>query len=665
MHSNGADARTAERDAGPVRSVTLPDPGVPRVSVLMPLYGRGDLAVAALESIVANTPPCYEVIVVDNASPDGAGDIIASEVSGAQLIRNRLNVGFGAAVNLAALHARGELLLLLNSDVVVEPGWLPPLLDVLERHETVAAVSPALLDADGTLTEVGAVLLHDAETFPIVDDAGWCLTRPRVVPYASAACLLIRRSVFSSVGGFDAVYARGYYEDVELALDLRARGLLTVCDPRSRVRHARTGSSSRARAVMLNLFNREIFRERWAPTLAAISPDLHTMPARGRDSALADRVLVIDDRIPHSDRGSGDPRMVSLLSSMATRYPSAAITLLAADLSNAGCYAPFLAANGIEIADWSGGNPQRWLESRRGHYSAVVVSRAQNIHRFGAVVDITQPQAIKVVDVEAVVAVRLARRAQLLDALDDPRARAVELEARRSMDTEIAAWRWADLITCVCAEEAELVRRAAPEREIVVVPWGVASPDSPVAHAGRRDAVFLGGFMSGEDAPNADAVRHLVDDLMPTLWAALPDLRLTVAGSDPTPSVLALAGDRVAVIGRVADPVETLERHLVQLVPLRFGSGIKLKLIESIVSGTPFVTTTVGAEGLHLGNLADLLVGDTTAQYCRRAVRLLTDPAAWHDVHDELLRIGREHFGLAAFDRAVDGLMVRLGALRP
>jgi len=667
MHSRVADGPSeyTDADSDSVHAVSLPAPDVPLVSVLMPVYGHADLALDALASLVANTPPCYEVIIVDNASPDGAGDIIDAEVRGARLIRNRLNVGFGAAVNLAGLHARGKFLLMLNSDVVVQPGWLPPLLEVLERHESVAAVSPALLDADGTVAEVGSVLLSNGATIQIVEDAEWDLVRPRAVPYASAACLLIRRSAFSSIGGFDAVYGRGYYEDVELALDLRARGLLVACDPRSLVRHARNGSSSLERAMALNLFNREIFRERWAPTLAALPHTVHPNPLRGRDSAMVDRVLVVDDRISQSDRGSGDPRMASLLTSVTTRYPAAAITLLAADMANADRYAPPLAATGLEIADWSASSPQQWLEARRGHFSAVVVSRVQNVDRFGAMILATQPQAIRVVDVEAVVAVRLARHAQLLDTLGDPGARSVELEARHWMEVEVAAWRWADVITCVSEEEAALVRRAAPGREIVVVSWGVALSDRPVAHASRRDAVFLGGFMSGEDSPNADGVRHLVDDLMPQLWNVCADLRLTIAGSDPTPSVLARASDRVSVIGRVAHPVETLERHLVQLAPLRFGSGIKLKLVESITSGTPFVTTSIGAEGLHLGALAGALVGDTPTQWSGMAVRMLTDPAAWQEVHEELLTIGREHFSLASFDRAVDGLMLRLGAVRP
>lgn len=664
MQSSAADTRPPDVPVDQGRSLTLPSPGVPRISVLMPLYGHADLALAALRSLVANTAPCYEVIIVDNASPDGAADVVAAQVDGARLIRNSLNVGFGAAVDQAALHARGEFLLLLNSDVEVQPGWLPPLLDVLERQESVAAVSPALLHADGTLAEVGAVLLHDGDTFSLVDDDQWDLARPRAVPYSSAACLLVRRSVFSSVGGFDAAYVRGYYEDVEFALDLRARGLLVVCDPRSRVRHARTGSSSPQRAEALNLFNRTIFRERWAPTLAALPTDLHSTPMHGRDSAAVDRVLVVDDRVAHADRGSGDPRMASVLTSMATRYPSAVITLLADDLTHAERYAPFLAANGVEIAEWSSSSPQRWLESRRGHFSAVVVSRAQNVDRFGAAIIATQPQAIRVVDVEAVVAVRLSRQARVLDALGDPRARLLEREATHSMEAEVAAWKWADVITCVSAEEAELVRRAAPGREVVVLQWGVELSDPVVERGERRDAVFLGGFMAGEDSPNADAVRHLVDDLMPHLWTALPDLRLTIAGSDPTPTVLARAGQRVSVVGRVADPVATLESHLVQLVPMRYGSGIKLKLVESITSGTPFVTTTIGAEGLQLGELTDALVGDSPTEWCRRALHLLTDPAAWQAAHEELLVVGRARFGSASFDRAVDELMVRLGALR-
>ena len=636
---------------------------VPRISVLMAVYGRADLAVSALSALAEHTDVPFEVIVVDNASPDGgAGDELESAVPGTRLIRLPLNVGFGSAITLAAMHARGELLLMLNSDVIVGPGWLTPLLEVLEASPDVAAVSPALSGGERAV-EVGSVVTNDGHTRVIPQEPGWDRLRPRAVPYASAACLLMRRSVFSALGGFDPVYPRGYYEDVELALELRARGHLVVCDPRSTVEHVRGASTQRTRAIEIYEHNVGLFRQRWRDELARFAPGSGGV-LRDRDSLTVDRILVIDDRIPQIDRGSGDPRMARLLTRMAQRFRAASVTLLARDQSHADRYAPPLAEAGVEVADWTGTTPEEWLAARSGHYSAVVLSRPPNVRTFRPVIDRTQPQAIRVVDVEAIDAIRDMRKARLLDLLGDERASGMEAEARRELDVAADAWRWADVVMCVSDEEAAFVGRLAPGADRTVVSWAGLAQAVVAPRTARQGLVFFGGFMSGEDAPNADAVRHLVGGILPILQRSHPDLTLKIVGADPTPSVLACAGGAVRVVGRVEDPAAELSQRMVHVAPLRFGAGITLKLIDSMATGTPFVTTTIGAEGLHLGALADLLVADSAEEMAALTARLLDDADAWQAAHDGLLEIAARHFAARAFDDSVDRLMARLGALR-
>ena len=140
-------------------------------------------------------------------------------------MRNSLNVGFSAGVDVGALHARGEFLLLLNSDVFVEPGWLPPLLAALDRSPSLAGVSPVLLNIDGSVQEAGSLLFAGGVTRAVTSADRWALDFSRTVPYVSAACLLLRRSVFTKLGGLDCVYGLGYYEDVELAMELDHLGL--------------------------------------------------------------------------------------------------------------------------------------------------------------------------------------------------------------------------------------------------------------------------------------------------------------------------------------------------------------------------------------------------------------------------------------------------------
>src|SRR5215212_4626974 len=115
----------------------------------MVTYGGWELARQALESVRALTDQPYEVIVVDNASTDGTAARLSSELAGAHVLLNAKNLGFGVACNQGAAAARAPFLLFLNSDTIVQPGWLPPLIDAL-ADETVSAAGPKLLNADGS-----------------------------------------------------------------------------------------------------------------------------------------------------------------------------------------------------------------------------------------------------------------------------------------------------------------------------------------------------------------------------------------------------------------------------------------------------------------------------------------------------------------------------------
>ena len=115
---------------------------------------------------------------------------------------------------------------------------------------------------------------------------------------------------------------------------------------------------------------------------------------------------------------------------------------------------------------------------------------------------------------------------------------------------------------------------------------------------------------------------------MPILWEREPDLVLHVVGADPTPAVEALHGERINVVGYVDDPAEWLDRTRVHVSPMRYGAGIKLKLLDTIAAGHPFVTTAVGAEGLPLGNLRAQLVAEQPLRLAELTHALYTDERA-------------------------------------
>ena len=158
-----------------------------------------------------------------------------------------------------------------------------------------------------------------------------------------------------------------------------------------------------------------------------------------RDVLAADRILLIDDRVPPFDRGAGFPRASQLVKLMAALFPEGRVTLVANDPVGAFRYAPELAALGVEVVvdvdDW-----EDWFASRLCHYSLVVISRAHNLERFADLIRRTQPQAAVIFDVEALFFRRLERMTQYIeDPVDAPGI------ARRP--TGCGPWSWAACTT--------------------------------------------------------------------------------------------------------------------------------------------------------------------------------------------------------------------------
>ncbi|WNV91481.1 glycosyltransferase [Umezawaea sp. Da 62-37] len=636
----------------------------PRVSIVLVSYGGRSMLNACLYLVSEHTPVPHEVIVVDSGSEDGTDRWVAEHMRGARGHVVGRNIGFGSGCNLGVVDARAPYVLFLNADVEVGPGWLEPLLDVLDTQENVAAVAPVMRDQTGAIQEYGSVVGAD----------GWCRAWgdgaplvnqdalfPHAVDYASAACLLVRRRAFNAVGGFSTEYDTAYFEDVDLAFLLRRAGWDTVVDPRSTVVHQRHGSSDGSTAKSLMELNRSTFLRRWGaalagrPSLPAPDKGSHTF-YYARDILADARILVVDDRVPNADRGSGDPRTQRLLETLAA--PDRRITFLARDILRAEAYAPALLELGVEVV-WQHANPFQVMRERAGLYDVVIVMRPHNYSWIAEALAESQPQAVKVYDSESLF---FRRAEQYVEAAKTPAERArLRREADEQREVEEAAFRWADVGVCVTELEAEWAAEIAPEASIRVAGYPVDIADQ-VPGLGERDGIaFFGGFMAGAGSPNEVAVLELADDVLPALWRKHPGLRLAVVGADPTPSVRALGSDLIDVVGRVPNPAWWLGRLRVQVVPMRLGAGIKLKFLDSMAAGLPFVTTPVGAEGLRLGGLVKHLVGESNAEMVELTSALLSDDALWTDVQQELLEIARNWFSRAAFRNEIDEVLADCG----
>ena len=221
-------------------------PTLPEVSIIIPCHNNLAYTEMCLASLKETLPAGFrgEIIVVDDASTDETPErlrLLAQVDSRLRVLRNEDNVGFLGTSNRGAREARGEILVFLNNDTVLLPGWLPPLLRILRDYPGVGAVGGKLIFPEGCLQEAGGVVFADgsAAHFGRGDfelDA-LLYNYVREVDYCSACLLATPRMLFMEENGFDPRFEPAYYEDTDYCFQLRARGYRVYYQPESTLIH--------------------------------------------------------------------------------------------------------------------------------------------------------------------------------------------------------------------------------------------------------------------------------------------------------------------------------------------------------------------------------------------------------------------------------------------
>ncbi len=197
------------------------------------------------------------------------------------------------------------------------------------------------------------------------------------------------------------------------------------------------------------------------------------------------------------------------------------------------------------------------------------------------------------------------------------------LEWRKLRRDELEAWGRAS--TCLATSVADgRIIEGATGRPAVVIPNGVDPerlPRRPLA-LGRPDRLLFVGAL--RYWPNAEGVRFFVTQVLPRLRDRIAGVEFVVAGADPPPELVELAGvPGVRLVGRVPDPGPWLEQAGIVVVPLLSGGGTRLKVLEAFAAGRPVVSTTVGAAGLDVVDGVHLLLADSPEEMAAAIVRLV------------------------------------------
>ena len=648
--------KVPSRASLPVVGLSFPEVDEPEVTIVVAAHGNFAMTRSCLAAVRADShTPTYEVILVEDASGDTEMERFAS-VPGLRYVRNAENVGYLRSMNAILPLARGQYTVLLNNDTQPHEGWLRELLQPFRLFHDCGAVGSRLLFPDGRQQESGSIVWNDGSACNHgIGVAGWRVEdhAVREVDYVSAAAMIIRTDLMDELEGFDPRYMPAYYEDTDLAFRLRARGYRCFYQPYSEVTHvqgASHGTDESTGVKRHQVINLEAFRNRWRETLEIdqLPPGQHPFLARCR-AQRKQSVLIIGQEPPRPELSAGSRAIWQLVQQLQhtgfdVRFWSQVPVedVLGSDL---------LARHGIELFDQQrvGRAFEEWFAQHAAYFDIVILS---GVATATACLSALRRHSTATViyyghDIHRI---RLERQAAVLGDQE------VMVAAERMGVLEEVAWLESNVVLYPTDEETRVVQafllsRGLSEDRARTVPLLVFPEDDPRPDADRspsqdrRDVLFVGGFAH---TPNVDGIEWFAREVWPVVRKGSEFLRLVVIGDAPPAHIRSLASADVLIVGGVDEATlrARYDTARVAIAPLRFGAGLKGKIVESMYHGVPCVTTPVGAEGI--GIAAKLAVARDPDDFAAAVLQLVDDDIDWRAASDAGRAYVQERFSRKA-----------------
>ncbi len=586
------------------------------VSIIIPVYGQIDHTTFCLLSIFEERRRnCHrdcikiQVIIVDDCSP-GIEEVECLKSLGKQglikLILKPENTGFIESCNTGAEAANGAVVIFLNNDVEVLDQWLEELIAPLENSD-VGLTGSKLIYADGSLQEAGGIIWSNGNawnygrgsTDPYLPE----YTYMREVDYISGASIAMRRKDFNEVGEFSREFKPAYCEDSDLALKIRYElGKKIIFNPFSQVVHYEgksCGTDLQSGIKRYQIENTKRLFEKWKHILSEnqLEDATDLFHARGRTSKQP-TALIIDHYIPEPDRDAGSRTMYAFIKAL--RNLGCRIVFWPDNLY-ASPYCRKLQKLGVEVlyfTDKKCPDFEAWLSENSQYIDVALISRPLYMVKYGPTLKryTNSPIVFYGHDLHH----RRSKTEHSVKGIED---KSKELE---ELKQEKHAWSLASLILYPTIEETRIVGDHlgvnAKVKAIQAYTFETSSRSKQMLdlekdHPGPFRLLFVGGF---RHTPNVDAMIWFCQSIMPIIRSKVECI-LTIAGSNPSLEIQALEAEGITVTGFVSD--DELERLYqnsdIAVVPLRYGAGIKGKVIEAFSRGIPVVTTRIGLQGIE------------------------------------------------------------------
>ncbi|MBL4674046.1 MAG: glycosyltransferase, partial [Arenicella sp.] len=633
----------------------------PLVSIIIPFFNKLEYTVDCLFALSRQAFKNYEVILVDDASTSDDCSTLNS-IGGIEIIRNETNQGYLLSCNLAASASSGGYIVQLNNDTLVLEGWLSNLVNTFEIDSAVGLVGSLLLSRNGQISEAGGIIFNDASGYnygrgksPYEKRFNYC----REVDYCSGASIIIKRHIWESLGGYDKTFVPAYYEDTDLAMQVRELGYKVVYNPLSKVVHHEgisSGTDLKSGIKKYQEINKGKFYKKWTKVLDAKPPipsgDLiDDYVRRQRKSGW---ILWIDSVTPTPDKDSGSIDTVNFFEQAMT--DDWGVTFMPWDgLRHEGRYTTSLLSMGVECIFDPSSSAEQHLNALDDSYDVIVLSRVTVAKYAYPIVKKLYPNAKIIFNTVDLHFLRYERESALL-----AKTSKLQLSVRSQKvdkEEELELVRNCDTTTVVSESEQTVLNNYIESAKVKVIPLFRDVVGCSNSYEQRFDIGFIGGY---QHPPNIDAVKYFISDVWPLVSKKIKHCKFIIAGSNAPEEILRLAGPRIEVRGFIPTVSELLEDVKLMVAPLRYGAGIKGKIVSALCHGVPQVVTAEAADGICLENTGAVIIADDAQQFANAIIELYTNNKKWNEMSLLALDAARQKYSKDAISGKITDLLNEL-----
>ena len=574
----------------------------PLVSIIIHVRNSFNYTFKCIDSILKTTPSSsYEIIIINKTLNN---DIKLLEKSynkkGANIIlyQNKETNNFLKNYNQAIKISKGEYITFLRDNTKVYENWLTSLLKPFENDEKIGIIGSKVIYSNGTLKEAGGIMWNNGEYSNF--GRGKFSDNPeynyiKEVDFVSGISFIIKKSILEKIGGFDEQFIHLDYKYIDFSFSLRKYGYKVIYQPESLVKQYNEILKGVNIISDIKKINKHLFIKKWKEELIYQSnQNNNTFLARDR-SFNKNRIFVIDRYIPKYDRNAGSRCCFMYLNIF--KEIGLQVTFLGDDLKKIEPYTSILQQKGIEVLYGNYFKNEKleiWLKKNLRYFKYIYLQRPE--------ITIKYIDLIKKYSSEKVIYfahdlhyVRLSREYEITGDIKKL------IQSRDIKRIEMKIFNKVDIIHIVGNYEYKILKKEFKNKTIRNIPlYFYEKPLKNIEKnfSKRKDLVFVGGF---KHSPNIDGILWFSKEIFPKVIDKFPNLILHIVSPKIPHEIKKLESKNIKLEGFLSDK----ELHLmyqkcrIAIAPLRFGAGVKGKVLEAAYNQIPMITTTIGGEGIE------------------------------------------------------------------